>query len=351
MDFVQRLAHVRDRRPGGEPLYYFEFTPDLHDRCKAAFGENFQRDFGFFGRHHMGPVRRPDAPVYDYAPYFVGEPMKPGSTISDDGVLSVPGSAHHFTHWVSPLRDVFDEDALRAFPVWRTPEHFTTDNFAASVAAAHAAGEVATLWIGRMFEAAWPIRGYENFLADMAAEPEIAEYFLDNELRWNLWLTQQAVTAGVDMIITGDDVGSQKGLTMSPETWRALIKPRWKAIYALAKSINPKVTIWYHSCGNILPIIPDLIEIGLDILNPIQPECMDIDWIWREYHRDLSFDGGLGTQQLMPHGTPAQVRDEVRRLMDQFGANGGYILSPAHVLEPEVPLDNILAAMETARDY
>jgi uroporphyrinogen decarboxylase len=137
----------------------------------------------------------------------------------------------------------------------------------------------------------------------------------------------------------------------APDTWRKMMLSRWRKVWQTAKEINPNVKIWYHSDGNITDIIPDLIEAGVDILNPLQPECLDLDTIYKRYGKRVTFDGCMGTQSTMPWGSPQEVRARVKFLIESFGRQGGLILSPTHVLEPEVPLANIDAFFQACQDY
>lgn len=127
--------------------------------------------------------------------------------------------------------------------------------------------------------------------------------------------------------------------------------PRWKRIWEKVHQINPDVKIWYHSDGNITDIIKDLVDAGLDILNPVQPECLDIDFIYKEYGKELCFDGCIGTQTTMPFGTPQQVKERVKQVIEKYSLNGGLIVSPTHILEPDVPLENIDAFAQACQEY
>ena len=150
---------------------------------------------------------------------------------------------------------------------------------------------------------------------------------------------------------TSDDVASQKSLMFTPELWRKMMFSRWAKVWRAIKDIHPKVKIWYHSDGNVIDIIPDMIDAGLDVLNPVQPECMDLDEVHRRFGKHVTFDGGMGTQSTMPWGTPEDVRNRVRELIDKYGRNGGLIVSPTHILEPEVPIANIEALCQACRDF
>ena len=133
---------------------------------------------------------------------------------------------------------------------------------------------------------------------------------------------------------------------MSPAQWRRFLKPLLTEIYSLAKENG--YLVFHHSCGNIWEIIPDMIDIGLDILHPIQPEAMNPFELKSEFGRQLTLCGGLGTQDLLPRGTVGEVRDEVKKLKEQLGGNGGYILEPGITLQADIPADNIVAMIEEA---
>jgi len=155
---------------------------------------------------------------------------------------------------------------------------------------------------------------------------------------------------GIDVLRLGDDVGSQKGMLISPALWRKWLKPKLAKVIDLAKKTNPKVFIFYHSDGNIMEIIPDLIEIGVELLNPIQPECMGPKEIKRLYGDKLSLWGTIGTQSTMPFSTPEEVSAIVKERIETLGGDGGLILAPTHVLEPEVLWENILAFVEAIKE-
>lgn len=203
------------------------------------------------------------------------------------------------------------------------------------------------LWVGDLWERATFMRGMENILMDVAVNPGFVEALLRG-------ITDYIIETMVilfnkcefDGIAISDDYGGQHGMLISPEDWRELIKPCLADIYSFAKK-NGRST-FHHSCGNIRPVISDMIDIGLDILHPIQPEAMDIYELKREYGRDLTFCGGLGTQRLLPYGSLAQIRDEVKKLKEQMGRGGGYILEPGITIQADVPLENIVAMIEEA---
>jgi uroporphyrinogen decarboxylase len=150
-----------------------------------------------------------------------------------------------------------------------------------------------------------------------------------------------------DGVMLSDDYGTQRGMLLSPGQWRKFVRSLLTEIYALAKKHGR--TVFYHSCGNVFSIIGDLIDIGLDILHPIQPEAMDVFQLKREFGRHLMLCGGIRTQDLLPRGTPAQIRGEIRRLKEVMGKGGGYILEPGITLQADVPKKNLIALIEEAR--
>lgn len=149
----------------------------------------------------------------------------------------------------------------------------------------------------------------------------------------------------------GDDVATQLNMMMSREMWRKYLKPRLKKVIDSAREIKPDIIIDYHSDGNIQDIIGDLVEIGIDILNPVQPECMDPVKIKELFGDVLSLRGTIGTQTTMPFGTPDDVKRVCMEMIKKAGKNGGLILAPTHILEPEVLWENIEALVEVVRDY
>ena len=135
-------------------------------------------------------------------------------------------------------------------------------------------------------------------------------------------------------------------MILSPEVWRKWLKPRLRRAIQAAKQVNPDVICYYHSDGNIEAVVPDLIETGVEILNPIQPECMDPLAIKKRYGKELTLWGTIGTQRLMPFGTPREVKSTVESMIRELGYNGGLVIAPTHILEPEVPWENILALVD-----
>jgi uroporphyrinogen decarboxylase len=200
-----------------------------------------------------------------------------------------------------------------------------------------------------IFECAWALRGYERLMIDLAQDPDKANQVLDIPYCYHKTVTERLVRLGVDMIWLGDDVGGQNTMLMSPRMWRQYFKPRMAGLIASLRAINPQVKIAYHTDGVVYPIIPDLIEIGLDVLNPIQPAAMDPVRLKNEYGRKLCFWGSLDIQQTLPFGTPEQVKAEVITRLKTIGQDGGLIIGPTHNVQLDTPLENFWAMVETIR--
>ena len=202
------------------------------------------------------------------------------------------------------------------------------------------------------FEIAHFMRGMDAFLTDMALRPELAGGLMDRIAAYLLERSRRTLTAGggrFDILEYNDDVASQRGLFISPAMWREQIRPRMKPFCDLAHEFG--TALRYHCCGSPREIIGDLIDVGVDILNPVQPLAAGMDpfELKRAFGDRLTFDGGIDIQQLLPHATPEEVRRHVRRMVDVVGAGGGYILGPSHSIQADVPDENIVAMIDAAR--
>ncbi|MFH1566878.1 MAG: uroporphyrinogen decarboxylase family protein [Gemmatimonadota bacterium] len=285
-----------------------------------------------------------------FAPWLgarAGQALASGA-VDEWGVWWRRGSFHHFAHIESPLRQVESLSQLEEYPWPDVDAPYRCAGLAEQVAALHDQGLAVAAFAGSVFEQSWYLRGMDELMMDMLAEPERAHWILERTAHYQKVAAVAFARAGVDILITGDDVAMQEGLMMDRATWRAFLQPRLAATVAAARTVRPDLHVFYHSDGNVEPLIPDLIEVGIDILNPVQPECMDPAAIKAKYGDRLSFWGTVSVQHTMPQGTPDQVRAEVRQRIRTAGRGGGLILAPAHVLTPEVPWENIAAFFAAA---
>lgn len=204
---------------------------------------------------------------------------------------------------------------------------------------------VASLGWG-LFERSWNLRGFENALMDAVAEPDFYEELLDRLTELYLEFVRYTVELPVDGVLFGDDWGDQRGVLLGPERWRRFLKPRWAKIYQAVHAAGK--VVMSHSCGSVAAIMPDIIEIGLDVLESVQPEAAGMNpyELKRQWGDKMCFWGGLGSQSIIPRGTPDAIRAEVRRLKTEMARGGGYILAPAKPLQPETPVENAAAVVE-----
>ena len=209
--------------------------------------------------------------------------------------------------------------------------------------------------IGSVFEFSWYTRGFEQFLMDLILDPDTVCYLMDRMLEFQMGLFDQILDAAgdyVDVVMVGDDIANQNGPTISPELYRKHIKPRQRKLYDLIKS-KTGAKLFYHSCGGIRDFIGDLIDMGVDVINPIQVAAagMDTAALKKEFGRDLSFWGGVDTQSVLPFGTPEDVKAEVRRRIEDLATGGGYVFNSVHNIQSDVPPENVAAMFEAALEY
>jgi len=197
-----------------------------------------------------------------------------------------------------------------------------------------------------LYERAWSMRGIENLLMDFYDNPEFVHELFGKIVDYNIAQLDKACTYDIDAVYFGDDWGAQKGLIMGPALWKEFIFPYLKKMYSAV--IKRGKYVFIHSCGDVDELFPQLISAGLSCFNPFQPEVMDIDALLKEYRGKLSFWGGLSTQQTLPFGTVKDVVKESKHLLE-IGSEGGYIFSPSHAVQADVPLENMLAFIEEAK--
>ena len=346
-DFLATLEHRRPSRI----LYRAGFTPDLHRRVVEHIGsEDIGGHYGFMGMTSLSPRRPEGLEPIDYRRFYSEDELPEGTRFNTVGAAQRPSGFFHFFGYISPLRNAKSLKELEDYPLDDVSE-WDISHYEETVAKAHAAGRIVVGSVGHMYENTWQMRGYEQFLTDMLERPAWAECLLDRLIEQARIRAVTAAKAGADYVHCGDDVANQNSLMFSKPMWEKFMRSRWQRVWQEVKEANPDCRVWYHSDGNVTSIVGDLIEAGIDILNPLQPEALDTDAIHHRYGDRLTFDGTIGTQSTMPFGTPEQVRERVKEVIEKYGQNGGLIISPTHVLEPEVPLVNIDALFEACREY
>jgi len=188
----------------------------------------------------------------------------------------------------------------------------------------------------------------ENLLMDFHLNPEFVNELFDNILQYNMKIIDAALQYDIDGFYFGDDYGQQNGLIMSPQTWRTFIMPGLKQMFGKVKEAGKAVAL--HSCGNILELLGDLIDIGLDIYQTVQPEIYDLSKLKTDYGKDLTFWGAISTQKTLPFVSPDELRGIVKQTINIMGVNGGYIAAPTHKVPQDVPVENMIALFEVLKE-
>lgn len=204
-----------------------------------------------------------------------------------------------------------------------------------------------------VFEMAWNLVGLEQFLTDMALGKDYVSPLLDEIADYSIGIGLELIKLGADIMLTGDDLGMDVGPMMSPEMWREYLKPRLKRVFDAYKAARPDIILAYHTCGSVLPFINDLIEIGMEVLNPIQVTAHDMEpaTLKKTYGNQLAFCGGIDQRHVLPTGTAQDVELEVRRRILEMGEGGGYLLAPTHDIQSDTPTENVLAVFDAVRNW
>ncbi len=360
MDARQRVALAMDHEePDRVPIDYWA-TSKVNARLLDHFGLSTQEEL----LQHLDVDFR-----YIDGPEYIGpepEVHEDGSVEDHWGVPRVRvelGSGEQTSVYQEvidfPLKDAKSVDEIRDYPKWPSPDWFDYDCVGQQVAEARRTGKVVVFMGDRMnrcaqLKPAMYVRGIDQILLDVALAPELAEtifrriteFYLEYARR-----TFEAADGGIDLFMTGDDFGTQKGLFMSPEMWRRFLRPGFKAFVDLGRHYGCKVA--HHTCGSVKPIIPDLIQCGLDVLNPIQPDVHDMDRreLKQSFGDRLCFHGSISIQQTLPFGTPEDVRSEVRERFETLGPGGGLFFCTAHNIQADTPTENVIALFEAYRTF
>ncbi len=202
-----------------------------------------------------------------------------------------------------------------------------------------------------LFELSWYLRGMDKVMEDMVMNKDFLHAYLDKLLGWVWDAGEILVKYGVDVVWIGDDFGMQDRLLISPDQFREFFKPRYAKLFSYLKGLNSDIKFAFHTDGYNVPILPDLIEVGVNILNPVQPKSMDPGELKKKFGDRLTFWGTIDNQETMPFGSVEDVVNETRLRLKTVAPGGGLILGPAHNVQPQVPIENIMAFYETVKKY
>lgn len=340
------LMAVNHKQPDRPPITIY-VTPEIHQALCAHFGErsytdDFQIDFRHVGPAGLKPPRKPDpgsgADFYD--DWGIGYKMvqnNAGGTYPEayDLTLARLTSLDDVEAWDWPDPDNYDYSVIPA-------KIEAVKDYAVCLGSAGIPDIINGIGRGR---------GMEQVLIDIITEDPVGVAIIDRRVDFYYeWCRRslEAAQGKIDILCLGEDLGSQKGPTMSPETFDSFFRPRLQKFFDLAHEFGAKAMM--HSCGSTRLLQPRLTEMGLDILDAVQPEPVGMDpEELKALHGDrLTFCGMISTQQTLPHGTVEQCRAEARHRIDVIGRGGGYVFAPAHCIQPDTPLENVLAIYEEA---
>ncbi len=327
------LAAIRHEETDPPP-WNLMWAPAIGARLAEHFGTDDVASAVGNHIHMIAPMAR--KPLY-------ADPAKFGPTITDDYGVVWETSTRDRGHVLEyPLM----EPTLTGYDFPDTSEEWRFERLQAMFAAR--GDRFVAAVAGDLWERASFMRPLGELLVDLYEHPGFVHELLDRICEVNLAMLERQVEFAVDGVFISDDYGNQRQLMMSPAQWREFVAPRLGRILRFAQERSLKTLL--HSCGNVREIVPELIALGLDVLHPIQPEAMDVYELKRQFGRDLTLWGGISTQHTLPHGTPEDVRAEVREKRARLGAGGGYILEPGITIQEDVPLANVLALVEAAQE-
>jgi uroporphyrinogen decarboxylase len=342
------------RRTGKPDRVPFEiswgaFTPGLMGVYKQRTGSTLDpaEYFDFDTRLvNLDPTRTNT----DFTRWF-SEPPLPNAIWDEWGYGALRGSMEHFLEYrYHPLAECKSAEEIIAY---RWPDVDADYRFEGVGRATRSYQERGYAVTGELyltiFETSWLLRGMKNLLTDFYFNEEIAHTIFETITEIRVRQAVQYAQIGVDILRLGDDVATQNGPMMGLDLYRKFLKDRTRRIITAAKKVNPDLLVFMHCDGAVAEFIPEYIDIGVDILNPVQPECNDLTEIGRRYGDRISFWGGIGTQTTMPYGTPQEVREKVQEVRLQLGKRGGLLIAPSHILEPDVPWENVVAFVDAVR--
>lgn len=263
----------------------------------------------------------------------------PNGDFEDDrGIRRAIGSASEYFRFVSHPLSGAERPEEYAFPDPDLPERFAHLDYSVQQFKDKYMIAIET---GNIFRDAWELRGLEQFLMDTRLNPDFVTRLLDIITESKIVEVTRLIEHGADIVQLVGDISSERSMLISPRWWRTEIKPRLARVIQATR--RPGMYFYFHSDGAMQAVLPDLIEIGFDIINPLQPECMDLLSIKQQYGAQFTMHSTMSSQHTLPFGTPEDVRAEVRACIQNFGSNGGLILAPSNIVQADVPLENVLA--------
>lgn len=324
--------------------------PKLEEFKQMKTGQTVEEYFGLF--HRTVQVKMEATYKEDGKYLFAAKDMPKEFEVDAFGTGESKGSeaCMHMVHFHSPLTGECTLEDIKNHPLPEIAKG-EEERLKKEIHEIHGKGLAVRAWLEQtIWERSWLIRGMEDLMMDMMLDDPKAELLLERICEHSCRTAAFLAKAGVDLIALGDDIGMQSTPLMNPELWLRYIQPKLARVIASAKKANPEVIISYHSCGFATPFIDHLIDAGVEVLNPIQPESMNVEEVYEKYKDRLAFWGSIGTQTTMPFGSPEEVKDDVLKRTRMSESKRGYLISPTHVIEPEVPWENLQAYIEVIKE-
>ena len=347
MNSIQRvLKTLQFEEPDKVPVTLAYETPD--DICRMFGKQDF---IGRFRNDILQIYYKSAEPSPHIKEHYLGN--IPDSAIIDQwGIGRVYSSTADSYKVLNPLANITTARELDNYPFPDIGDCSLHAHLAKEISEMHSKGfAVQGAMSQTIFELAWEMVGMERLMTDFYTNPGFVERLFEIITDLRITMARRFVEADVDILRLGDDVGTQKGMMISPEIWRKFLKPCLLKIIKESKKIRPDIPILYHSDGDIRDIIPELIDIGVTILNPIQPECMNPLELKKKYGNKLTLMGTIGTQSTLPLGTVDEVKKNVESMCYEIGKDGGFIIMPTHSINRDVPWENIVTFYEAVEKY
>jgi len=352
------LATMNHREPDRVPRSA-SLTPGVVEEFRKRTGHDNPGAYWDWDFGHVG-FRRPD-PLPDlkerFGRYFANQDFE---CILDWNVADYPpewgvatrwANMWHFSAPVAPMADFTRVEQIDEYPFPDYMNEWRHDHLEAEVERLKNEGYPVTGGVGWIFQSAWTLRTREQLFVDFYDNPEFATALLDRITAIRKAQGIRLAEAGVDMVALSDDIGIQQSMIMSPAMWRRWIKPRMKEVIDAVRRVNPNIYFRYHSDGLLTPVIPELIEIGVNSLITVQPECMDVFDIKRRFGTQLCLEGTIGCQSELMVGTPDDVWRMIKEQCEGLKPGGGFIASPGNGVEPDVPWENLVAMFDALEKY
>lgn len=340
------LRYLRREAREGIP-FDLGFNPEAQRVFSARLGGKSEREYFGCPVRSLHPdllAAKQEYPFEQFYPQGIPE----GAFIDEWGICTT--ERHGLVHVLNPMKDFSDPEELKTYPFPDYSRPACYERARQAVEAWHAAGLPVIIKAERLiFAMGRDLRGYENHLMDYCIDPEFNEALLDRILACQKQMVAGMAATGADILWLSSDVASQTNVFLRPSLYHETVAWRMKALYEEARRVNPEILCAYHCCGNVEPIMEDILDFGIQILNPIQPESLDLARFKEKYGDRLILWGGLSVQNTFPRGTPEDVRAELENACRILGQDGGYVAAPCNEITEDIPWENLVAFVSAAR--